>query len=134
MKCDSTDHHGFHAITSYDLIGDEDIKIKFQRDLRKMNEVYYICLFLFRLHSDLQKNTNEHQNFHNVANDIVFKLRTKNESHFPRYQVTDEHERYKLPRMIKNVVTKRQNFYQKKRKLRCGTDKSRWKEKQLMLQ
>ena len=79
-----TDHHGLHHITSHELKGDDEINIKFQHDLSKINYAHNVCIFLFRLHSDLQKIVYEHQGIDKVATDIVPKLRTNNESYFPK--------------------------------------------------
>ena len=55
IKCLLLDHLGLHHITSSELKGKEEIVIKIQRDLSKINDAQYLCLFLLRSHFDLQK-------------------------------------------------------------------------------
>ena len=64
----------------------------FQRDLTtKVNDAHYVCLFLFRLHSDLQNVSYEHQSIDEVAIDIVSKLRNNFDRYFSMKQVTKQH-------------------------------------------
>ena len=88
-------HHGLHYITSYDLKGIEEIDIRYPRDLSKISVADYVCLFLFRLLSDIQNGAYEHQSIDEVATVTVFKLWTNNEWYFPSKQITKQHEMLK---------------------------------------
>ena len=98
------DHHVLHLINSCDLKGDKEINIKYQRDLRKINDAHYVCLLRFRLHSDLQMIAYHHQSIHEVATDKVFEIRTKIERYFPMKQVTEQKEWFGLQRKFKNAI------------------------------
>ena len=107
---ESSDDHGLHHITSYDLKGDEGNKIRYQRDLSKFNDVHYVCQFPSRLHYELQKVACEHQSIDKVATDLVSKIPNKIERCFPMKEATKKHGTFKL-RAVKDVIKKVKKVY-----------------------
>ena len=106
IKCDLTGHHGLRHITSYVLKSNVAYNIRFQRDLTKVNDAPFVCLFHLRQHSDLKKIAYEKQSIEKVANDKVSKLRTIIGRNFPMKQVTKQQQRLKIARNIENVIKK----------------------------